>query len=82
MVFRVHQTGQQKAPQTHPTHERREEHTDGYRGGTEDEREHLEPENFVDQRGRAAADEEEQDARENHGAAIIVHELHGSPPTE
>ncbi len=51
---------QAQAAQTHPCHEGSQQYSQGNRGGTDHELEHLKPNDFVNQRGTAAGGEEHQ----------------------
>ncbi len=53
--------GQRQAAQAHPAHEGAEQHSEREARRADDELEHLEPHDLVDERGAAAAHEEEQE---------------------
>ncbi|MBI3399895.1 MAG: hypothetical protein HY048_00625 [Acidobacteria bacterium] len=50
----------EQAPQAHPAHERAEQDADRNSGPADDELEQLEPDDFVDERGGGAGDEQQQ----------------------
>ena len=55
---------QQKAAEAHAAHERAEQHANRYRGGADEQLQHLEPDDLVYQRRAAAADEQQQQHRQ------------------
>ena len=55
----IHRPRQQEAAETHPAHERAQQHAQRDRRRTDHELQQLEPDHFVDERGAAAADEEQ-----------------------
>ena len=60
MLLRGNQARQQQAAQAHPAHEGAEQNAHGDRRRSDDELQQLEPDDLVDQRGTAAADEQQQ----------------------
>ena len=55
-----------------PAHERAEQHAERYGRRADRELQHLEPHDLVDQRGAAAADEEDEKQREIPGAKPAI----------
>ncbi len=55
-----HHAGKKQAAEAHAAHERPEQHAHGPRRRPDDELEELKPDDFVDQRGATAADEQQQ----------------------
>ena len=72
MAPRRDDSRQQQAAETHAAHERAEQHADRDRRRSDEELEQLEPDDLVDQRSGAAADEEEEEHR---------HRIRGSVPS-
>ena len=64
MLLRVHVPRQQIAAEAHAAHERAEQHAERDRGRPDHQLQQLEPDDLVDQRRAAAADEQEQDERQ------------------
>ena len=60
MLPRVNQAREQQAAEAHPAHEGPEQDAERDRGRADHQLEELKPDDLVDQRGAAAADEQEQ----------------------
>ena len=58
-----HEARQQQAAEAHPAHERAEQHAHRHRRRSDHELEQLEPDDFVDECGAAAADKQQQERR-------------------
>ncbi len=66
MAVRRNHARREKAPEAHAPHERSKEHAERDRRRADDQLEGLEPDDLVDQRGRAAPNEQQQNGGGNH----------------
>ena len=56
--------GEEQAADAHAAHERAEQHAERNGGRSDDEAQELEPDDLIDERGASAADEEQDEKRE------------------
>ena len=64
MVHARDQPGSEKTADAHPTHERAEQNAQGNRRSSDDKFQNLKPDNFINQRGAATANEQENQKRQ------------------
>jgi hypothetical protein len=63
---------QRQATHAHPTHERAQQYRHRDSRGSRNELQHLEPDDFIDQRSRTAGDEKYEKEEMHAGGSITV----------